>query len=126
MRRVPLKPIYFLLRIQETFDTKRKSLIFDTEKLSFVNTSRTPFPYARVTMNSRVYDIVIGSWLAFSGLARSAGTVVFPLGLGESVLVFPLTTRLTLHLFCRYSSSLSLLLFLWLITFALVVMHACR
>ena len=64
--------------------------------------------------------------LAFSGLARSAGTVVFPLGLGESVLAFPLTTRLTLHLFCRYSPSLSLLLFLWLITFALVVMHACR
>ena len=107
MRRVPLKPIYFLLRIhQETFDTKRKyrkSLNLDTEKLSFVNTSRTPFPYARVTstMNSRVYNIVIGSWLAFSGLARSAGTVVFPLGLGESVLVFPLTTHLTLHLFCR-------------------------
>ena len=57
--------------------------------------------------------------LPFSGLARSAGTVVFPLGLSESVLVFPLTTRLTLHLCCRYSSSLSLLLFLWLMTFAL-------
>ena len=101
MRRVPLKPIYFLLRIhQETFDAKRKyrkSLNLDTEKLSFVNTSRTPFPYARVTKLESLRQ----SWLAFSGLARSAGTVVFPLGLGESVLVFPLTRRLALHLFCR-------------------------
>ena len=50
-----------------------------------------------------------------------------PLSSNESVTVLPLimATRLKLHLFCRYSLSLSLLLFLRLITFALVSMHAC-
>ena len=42
-------------------------------------------------------------WLTFSGLARSTWAVTFPLGLSESVSVFPLTTRLTLHLLRRYS-----------------------
>ena len=96
MRRVPLKPIYFLLRIhQETFDTKRKLIpeIFESGYGKF----------AIRQCESHTFPLVIGPWLAFSGLARSAGTVVFPLvlGLGESVLAFPLTTRLTLHLFCR-------------------------
>ena len=37
----------------------------------------------------------------FSGLARSTRSVAFPLSSSESGTVFPLTTRLTLHLFCR-------------------------
>ena len=101
VRRVPLKPIYFLLRIhQETFDTKRKyrkSLNLDTNFFHLSIRVVPPF----LTQEFTKLESLRQSWLAFSGLARSAGTVVFPLGLGESVLVFPLTTRLTLHLFCR-------------------------
>ena len=81
-------------------------MIRKTEIQEIVNTS-TPFPYARFTViREPLTALGHGSWLPFSGLARSAGTVVFPLGLSESVLVFPLTARLTLHLFRRYPCSL--------------------
>ena len=130
MRRVPLKPVSFLLRIhEETFDTETKiPELFDTG-----NTGN--FQYA-LSLRKSYYDLESHSttlslghgsrFLAWHVLQVVTYTVVFPLGLSEAVLVFPLTARLTLHLLCGYLSSISLLLFLWLITFALVVIHACR
>ena len=83
------KPLIQKTQIWETFDTE----------------SITPFPYTTGILHT-LRHWAPQPWLPFSGLARSAGTVVFPLGLSESVLVFLLTARLTLHLFRRYSCSL--------------------
>ena len=92
--------------MRETFDTKTRIWeTFDTESI------RNQYAFSlRNSYNNNYYDYGIGLPSHGSGflarLASSAGTVVFPLGLSESVLAFPLTAGLILHLFRRCSCSL--------------------